>query len=302
MRNILRQSARLPRPNTRLPGVEGALLRRLARWGACHGPRWWVEHSPSFFGVVLGLGSGGPRRAVQRNLGAILGQRSRWEELAQTAATFSAYGHCLAESLASERPEALDAKPHIRNRGALDAALSGARGLVIVTAHAGGWDRAAQGLAKEIGRQVLVVMQPEANQAAREFHNLERGQHGVKVVHVAHPLDGLELLRHLRNGGVVAVQIDRVPAGMRSLPVNLFASPFQLPEGPFALAAAAQTPLVSVFARRRGYFDYEMVVGDLIEIRRKAGCEELRQSAQRIAGELEAFVRETPTQWFHFDD
>ena len=38
-----------------------------------------------------------------------------------------------------------------------------------------------------------------------------------------------------RFGGVVAVQMDRLPRGMRGRKVELFGSPFEVPEGPLRL-------------------------------------------------------------------
>lgn len=118
----------------------------------------------------------------------------------------------------------------------------------------------------------------------------------------AHPLDGLPLVHHLREGGIVAVQIDRVGPGSRALEVELFGEPFSMPEGPFSLAALTGAPIVPLFARRRGFLDYELSGGEAQLLPGRADAAALRAAAQRVARELERSVRACPTQWFRFHD
>ncbi len=101
---------------------------------------------------------------------------------------------------------------------------------------------------------------------------------------------------------MVAIQMDRVPIGTRSVTVELFGAPFRLPEGPFLLAGTAQVALIPVFARRRGYFDYEIAFGKARRLSRRPVTDEVAAAAREVAGELARFVRANPNDWFHFEE
>jgi KDO2-lipid IV(A) lauroyltransferase len=232
----------------------------------------------------------------------VLGERSALEENLDIARTFATYARCLAESLASERPEALAARRTVRRGLSILERLKDGNGMVVVTAHAGAWDAGARWLASDFGARLALVMTREPNQAARSLHDEVRKRTGVQIVHVGeHPLDVLPLVRHLRSGGVLAAQLDRAPPSARRLQVPLFGRPFGVPEGPFVLAARAGVPVVPMFARRVGFFDYEFSVGPAITLSRRPSAGELGTAAERAAAEMERFIRAHPTQWFHFE-
>lgn len=272
----------------------------MAYAGARYGPEAWLRLSPPFFGLAFALALPAARRQVRDNLRSALGQRSRVEEGVDVARTFVSYAGCLAEALGGERPELSRAKRRFRDPE-LRALLASDQGLIVGTAHFGAWDAAAPLLARDFGRPVLVAMQAEADSGARALHDAVRERAGVRVVHVGdHPLDALPLLHHLRDGGIVAVQLDRVPSGARALRVPFFDRELDVPAGPFALAAIAKVPLVPVFVRRAGYLDYELSAGAPLRIPERASEAELRAAAARAAREMERSVRACPTQWFEF--
>jgi KDO2-lipid IV(A) lauroyltransferase len=47
--------------------------------------------------------------------------------------------------------------------------------------------------------------------------------------------------------------------------------------------------------------EYEVFLGEAVELPRKPSAEELDRAARRLAAEMERFVRANPTQWFHFE-
>lgn len=281
--------------------VRGAGFRRLAYMGARYGPRAWVRYSPALFGIAFALALPRQRDAVRRNLRLLRGKRGAIAERVDVARTFVAYAHCLAESLAVERPDARDASPVISGREHFDEILARGRGGIVVTAHTGAWDLIARWLGREHSVDVMVVMQGEPNEGARSLHDGVRARAGLRVAHVgSHPLDALPLLSHLRRRGVVAVQLDRIGRSDASVAVKVGDEPFLIPEGPFRLAALCGAPVVPVFARRLGYFRYEVVIRPAIDVSREADPGAIRRAAQLAAAEMATFLRENPTQWFHF--
>jgi lauroyl/myristoyl acyltransferase len=121
------------------------------------------------------------------------------------------------------------------------------------------------------------------------------------VLHIgSNPLDSLSVLRELRAGSIVAIQLDRPAPSRRELEVELFGRRVRVPEGPFRLAALARTPIVPLFARRRAHFDYELTVFPSIELEAAATVEELTRAAQAATSAMAEFLARSPTQWFNF--
>jgi lauroyl/myristoyl acyltransferase len=280
---------------------DSAFLRRLAYAGARFGPRFVIEHSPKFFGTAFALALPETRQRVLRNLRRVKGQRSFLSEQRDVLRTFTSYASCLAESLGVERADGQNTELSLQGAAHLRAALEVGRGVILVTGHIGPWDCAARLLSKDFNAEVIVVMLAEPDAAARKVHDAVRERSGVRVVHVGdHPLDALPLLRHLRGGGVVAIQLDReAPAG-RALDVELFGGPAAMPEGPFRLAALAGAPIVPIFAHRVGYFRYEFSIDAPIWVNRQATRADLQVAAASAAQVMQSFISRYPTEWFHF--
>lgn len=278
-----------------------AFWRRLAYAGARYGPRLWLRVSPPVIAVVFALVLGRARRQIRSNLRWAGGPGGFWREQWAVLVTFCRYAQCFAESLAGARPEARAAKVRLLGEEHFAQAVRGGRGAVILTAHLGPWDAAARLLSEVAASSVLVVMEPERDAGARALHDELRRAGGVRVVHVGeHPLDALPLLHHLRQGGLLAIQLDRGAPSQRLLQVELFGQSYALPEGPFRLAALAGVALVPVFARRLGFFDYELVVSPPMTLERRADRASLERVAQVAVDAMALAVRRAPTQWFQF--
>jgi lauroyl/myristoyl acyltransferase len=58
--------------------------------------------------------------------------------------------------------------------------------------------------------------------------------------------------------------------------------------------------VIPVFARRLGYFDYEVEVSSALRLERTSSADDLRRAAADASRALEAFVARYPTQWFRF--
>lgn len=283
------------------PRREGALFRRMAHWGASQGPKSLLRLSPKPIGAAFGLALPAVRARVVRNLRRVYGPRGALREQLDAVETLANYAACFAEAIGSDRA---DAAPRVDVHGEerLRAALAQG-GVVLVTAHIGPWELTAQQFGRALKADVILVMEPEANAEAGELQDRQRSERGLKVLHIgSHPTDALPLIAHLKKGGVAALQLDRVPPSGRVIDVSLFGAPFRAPEGPFRLASLSGARVVPVFARRRGFFDYELEVSEPIALGRRPTADELQASAQRAISAMETFVAASPTQWFHFSD
>lgn len=282
--------------------VKNAGLRTWAYAGARYGPRPWIQYSPAFFGALFACLLPRERRAVRRNLRRLLGERRYAVEQLDVLRTFVAYAHCLAESLAMDRSEA-SSPAEVHGAEHLEEALRQGRGAILVTAHTGAWDIAARELAQRGGMDVTIVMEKEPDARARGLHDSVRARARVSIVHAGgDPLDALPLLRRLRSGGIVAIQLDRAGGPSETLEPLLGGLPFSVPEGPFRLAALTGAPVLPVLARRVGFFRYEIHVRAPIFLGPRPDRPELTRAANAAMAEVEAFLRENATQWFHFSE
>jgi KDO2-lipid IV(A) lauroyltransferase len=222
-------------------------------------------------------------------------------ELYDVAAVFAAYANCLTEALLVGTGRSQGILSRSRGVEHYHAARADGRGVIIATAHTAGWEVAGPVLSGIHPGEVVVAMQRERDPEARAIQDGARARAGVKVVHIGgSPFDALPLLRHLQNRAVVAMQIDRVPAGMRHRTVHLFGGPWPAPEGLLTLAALSGAPILPVFTRRLGFLEYEAIVSPAIRLPRRPSPEELDGAAQRMMNAMQDFVRAYPTQWFHF--
>lgn len=272
--------------------------RRAAAFGVRRGPAWFVRSAPPVIGWTMAVLLPGARRRVLRNLRRILGQRSVWVETRDVFRTFASFARSLVDGMQANRR----ARPVVvHGAGELREIVAAGSGMVLVTAHAGPYDRAAQLVASELGASVLLLMGREEDGRAAGFQDEIRTEWNVRVLRLgAHPLDALPALEHLQNGGIVAAQIDRAPEARAAIPAELFGEPFLVPRGPFALAGLAGVPIAPVFVAHRPNGDYQIVSGSPQTPSRRPTPEELRAQARAILRQFEEYLREFPTQWYHF--
>jgi KDO2-lipid IV(A) lauroyltransferase len=282
--------------------LDGELWRRAARWGSTRGPAWFVRASPPVIGAVACALATERRRTVARNLRRARGSRGAVRNAFDVVRTFATYASCLAETLGAGSTH--DALPALVVRGELHVADACARGagLVIATAHTAGWEAVGPLVARDMGLRVMIAESPEPDPVARRIQDEARAARGVLVAHVGDdPLAALPLLRHLRAGGAVALQMDRAPRGVRTRAVRMFDEPAVVPEGPLRLASLTGAPIVPIFCARVGYRSYVVHAGASLTLARGAGDAELDDGAQYLADVMQDFVRAHPTDWFAFE-
>jgi len=263
-----------------------------------------VRYSPPAFGWAAAALVPSARRAVLRNLRMIRGTASKAADARDVLDTFSSYASCLAEVLSNDAP-AGPREPETSLLGAhhVNEARSLGKGIIMVTAHTAGWETVGPLVARRHGLPMLFVMRAEPDERARELHDEARKRAGITILHAGEdPLASLPLLRHLRSGGVVALQLDRVAAGMRTREVELFGRRTPIPEGPLRLAQVTGAPILPVFCARVGHRKYLVELYESRLVARGATGAELDAVAQHLADSLAAFLRQHPTQWFHFGE
>jgi KDO2-lipid IV(A) lauroyltransferase len=281
---------------------DGLFWRRMASMGAQRLPSWWVRWSPPVFGAAAAVALPGARRAVRSNLVRIRGPRPLYRDVIDTTRTFATYAGCLAETLATGSKNHTRPTVDIVGRHHMHDAIARGRGVILLTMHTGGWEVAGPLLSDHTRLDVVLVMESEHDQRARDLHDRARELAGVRVIHIGpDPLAALPLVRHLtEKHGAAAMQVDRVPSSGRVLRVRLLDREGLLPEGPFRLAQLTGAPFLPVFCSRLGYRKYAFVAHPAQSLARRSSTDQLEAAAQRVADDMTRFLRAHPTQWFEF--
>jgi KDO2-lipid IV(A) lauroyltransferase len=160
---------------------------------------------------------------------------------------------------------------------AFHAAISSGRGVLLVTVHLGNWEAGSTVLTR-FGVRPLVLTAPEPGGQLTGMRAQARARLGVDTLVVgADPFAFVGVIQRLQAGGVVALLVDRPPAG-HGVEVEFLG--FVVRDGECYRAHAL--PIV----------EYE---------RRALGSREDRVALTgRVLREFEPIVRRHPDQWFHF--
>jgi phosphatidylinositol dimannoside acyltransferase len=277
---------------------DGAFLRKLAFLGASRGPTALLRGAPPLFGALFWALRPRHRRGVRKNLRRIFGPRPLLRERTDEIATFVAFARSFAEAFAALGPRADDVRVEVDDPHIVQSLLQEGKGVIFVTAHTSSFELAGAALGRALDAHVVMAMRAEPNARARAISDEARKRGGLSIVHVGDdPLAALALVDPLRHGGVVALQIDRMPPGSRGVPVTLFGHRIEMPMGPFVLARATGAPILPVFTRRTGFLTARVHPCAPIRLDKRASREDIAVAAQEVADALEAWIREAPTEW-----
>jgi lauroyl/myristoyl acyltransferase len=144
-------------------------------------------------------------------------------------------------------------------------------GAVLLTAHMGNYDVAAPLFAQKIHRPIHMVRAPERHRKTQELEHEKREQDMSAnfVVHYNEPgnMLGVTLARAIVEGGIVAVQGDRVLFDVSPMKVPFDEGvEWQVPRGPFVLALVAKTVIHPVFIIRLGWRSYRVHAHPAIDL------------------------------------
>jgi phosphatidylinositol dimannoside acyltransferase len=196
--------------------LEGLFWRRVAQAAIRRGPPWFVRWSPPVVGAAIALAMPGPRRALSRQLARVRGRASRPRDGMDVGRTFANFASGVTEVLSAGSKNEIVPEAIVHGRVYVEEILASRGGVIFATTHTAGWESLGAMMAHQHDKRVMLVMRRERDEGARRLQDAMRhARGGVDIVHVGDdPLASLCLMRHLRGGGVVALQIDRVLPGM----------------------------------------------------------------------------------------
>ena len=285
-------------------GARGVFWRELLRWGTINVPPWIDPPLIGLWAVLFTLFWTSGRRGVMTNLKAIKPGSSTTVTFLRVIRVFWNFGWTITDNV---RFKELRATPDWEFVGSehFDALQSREGGAIILTAHMGSYDLGAQLFAETSTRRIVMVRAPEVDPETRkheeELHRRTVGD-SVRIDFSTRASDlAFDLLRSVQDGEIVAIQGDRVMAGIATLPATLFGKATSVPAGPFALAMASRVPIYPLFIIRLGRRSYRLLVCSPIEVRRTRDRDEaFAQAVEQWTGTLEQVISTSWYQWFEF--
>ncbi len=182
----------------------------------------------------------------------------------------------------------------------LAAARERGRGTILITGHLGHWELGGIVLAQR-GLPMTVVTLPEPSDELMKWREGYRRQLGISTIAVGpgHSFAFVEMLRVLRENGVLAMLVDRPYSGT-GMPVKQFGRAAQFSTAAALLAHHTGASVIPAFvlgqpgSRYRAFAcpPVAMSPGDLRET--------LPVNVQRIADLFATLIRQHPEQWFNY--
>ncbi|HEY8173771.1 MAG TPA: lysophospholipid acyltransferase family protein, partial [Dehalococcoidia bacterium] len=169
------------------------------------------------------------------------------------------------------------------------------RGVVMASAHYANPEFAVQGLAAA-GIKVFALVEPlQPPELGRLMWDLRR-KHG----HIYEPVSFgavKNALAWLRNGGVIAILIDR-DIQNHGVEINFLGEPARFPTGAADLAMRTNSVLLPGWVRREGGYRIHAVLGPPIEMDKTGHPDsDLRTNTAKLLALFEQHLRRDPEQW-----
>jgi predicted LPLAT superfamily acyltransferase len=238
-------------------------------------------------------------------------ERGGWHSLLCAWRQYHHFVHVFLDRLLLE--EGMDIETTYEGWGHIAAAAESGRGGIVLMSHVGSWEIAAQ-LLSRYGRKLphmrlLLYLGEKHREQIERRQKKSVEQSGIRIVAVPEesgsPLDILEGLNFLKEGGLVSLTGDRLwGREQRAVTVRFAGGEARIPEIPYILALLSGAPLLIFFVYRTTKGRYHLVTKPPLYVsaasrpeRRKA----VETTAQAYADLLAETVRAHPHEWYHFE-
>lgn len=265
-------------------GLVGLLPAGLARSLGEFGGRVWHRFAT------------GRRTMATRHMRRVLGPDA--DAAAAAKKVMISYGRYWAEALwaRSRRVPQMMAGTTIDGLDKLVAAREQGIGMIYALPHMGNWEAAAP-VSVDVDVPVLAVAEKLANERITDWFTSMRADFGIEIVLATGSATVMRALEDgLAKNKAVALLSDRDLKG-RGVEVEFFGETTTLPPGPATLALRTGAPLFPCGC----YFTdggHHIVVREPIAVPEDGTrAEKIQRITQELAYELEAIIREAPTQW-----
>ena len=237
------------------------------------------------------------RRIVNRNLRFSNIESSPQQIQSLAKPIFQHFGITIMELLQMFclSKQELVSKMRIEGAEILIEALAKQKGVVVITAHLGNFEMAAQSIPCLLGLQMTSVAKKMRNvRLNRLIHNL-RTRFGNKVIYKKGALP--EMMQTLRQGAMVAILMD-ISRRFDGVEVNFFGHRATATPAAALLGLRCKSPIIPAFCHRNPEGKLIVQIEPPVEIKRTKDLRsDLQFNTQLITDRVERAVRNYPEQW-----
>jgi KDO2-lipid IV(A) lauroyltransferase len=196
------------------------------------------------------------------------------------------------------RPETASGRVAITPPELLAQLIADGRGAVLSSPHFGPFEAAAA-VARALPNGTELAAVTDEHGIGRALHRI-RTRMGLSVIDRDAPLH--EVMRVLREGGIIVVLADLHEPGMRGHIVDFLDGRCILPGGPAAIARMGRAPLVPFAVYRDGPRRWRLELGAPIDPPAlRGGRADEQRATQELATAFSAVLRRMPEQWDAID-
>ena len=183
-------------------------------------------------------------------------------------------------------------------------------GGIILMSHVGNWEIAAHLLHRSLpDLPLMLYMGQRAKDEIEKVQKQDLKTNGIRVVTIdrdgGSPFDLVEGVNFLRQGGFLSMAGDlNWHQSQRTVETAFLNHKIQLPAPPHSLAMLSGAPIFIFLASRDNQRHYHFKILEPYSVRaatRKDRETALTQSVGTYARRLEAHLRSTPYEWYHFE-
>jgi len=264
-------------------------------------PLWLLYFFMAFSVPVYAVANGKAFRAIYGYFRSRLGY-GRVHAFLSTFANHFSFGMVVVDKFAAYAGKKF--KTEIVGREAVEERLAAEGSFILLSAHIGNGEMA--GFTIDSPRPVYSLLFGGESAVMQEGRRAVFAAHNMQMVLASEDMSHIFTLNNaLDEGSVVIIYADRVFGSSKSVACSFLGAEARFPQGPFALAAMRETPVLSFFVMKSGLRRYRVYV-DKVEVGR-AGAGRSRATAvadmaQGFASRMEAALRRHPMQWFNFYD
>jgi lauroyl/myristoyl acyltransferase len=291
--------------------LHGDAWTRILNWAVRNVPAPLEPFLLAFWSTLFYLLAARQRRAVVGNLralfprdGLLAAHARAWRVFWNFANTEVEAVHCLELGLKFDWE--VEGCQHFREL------VAATEGTIIVSAHMGSYDVGALLFAKSLAKPFHTVRAPESTPELQALKEEERDRIFGPLLRIHYNTQaadalGVELLRALQAGDVVAIQGDRLVGNVAvaTAGADFGGMPVEIPSGPFALAAAARCQVYPLFIVRLGRRRYRLICKEPFSVQRERapepGKHPLSAGMDAWGAVLAEVARKYWFQWYVFE-
>ncbi|MBN1676442.1 MAG: lysophospholipid acyltransferase family protein [Kiritimatiellae bacterium] len=177
----------------------------------------------------------------------------------------------------------------------LEGALAYGRGVLVLTAHLGGWELGGA-VCAALGHPLRAVVLPQRMKRLNDLFQRRRRQRGIEPLPYGNAIRGV--LKGLKANEAIALLADRDFSSRNDF-VPFFGQPARLPRGPAWLCARTGAPIVPGFLLRQPDDAFLLRFCPVITKEEFGTAADIQGQIVRV---LEKAIGNNPEQWYIFDD